>query len=112
MNETLQLIPTGEALADWCGKQVKVKGLIGGSPELLMVGRLVGVCAVGAVLACKNRRTFLPWTTIFSMSLVEEGASERTIASALGYNLSATRGLLALVKLEESKAVGRGEGDR
>jgi len=57
MNETLQLLSAGATPAEWCGKQVKVKGLIGGSHEVLMVGELVGVSELGAVLSWRGCRS-------------------------------------------------------
>ena len=61
-----------EPLADWCGKQVKIKGLLGGSPEVLMVAELVGVSELGAILSWNGCRTFFPWSSVVSMRLEEK----------------------------------------
>jgi len=75
MISTTTTLPGAEttSLSDWCGRTVRVKGLIAGTPELLMVGELVEVSEVGAVLSWRGRRTLFPWSTVHSLILDKGG---------------------------------------
>lgn len=75
MSKSLRLSTSNELPADWLGKQVKVKGLLNGMPEVLTAGELVGVSSVGAVLSHRGHRSFWPWSTVYCMRLEEEGAA-------------------------------------
>jgi hypothetical protein len=66
------VLPANGSPADWCGRRVKLKGLVGGRPEIMMVAELVGVSEIGLVLSWKGHRTFFPWATVVSLSLDEE----------------------------------------
>jgi hypothetical protein len=61
-----------EALLKWRGHRVKAKGLLGDTPELLMVGELVEVSEIGTVLSWRGHKTFFPWCSVHSLALDDE----------------------------------------
>jgi hypothetical protein len=64
-----------EGLEGWRGRRVKLKGLIGGHPEVMMEAELVEASALGVLMSWRDRKTFFPWSVVYSLALDEEAGS-------------------------------------